>query len=59
MSCAPTFDAATNHFGRSLYAQILSRTTTLPEETFKTLKNIVTGYDIKIEDIKAVEHTDC
>jgi Lipocalin / cytosolic fatty-acid binding protein family len=58
-ACAPSYTAATHEFGQSLYVQILSRTTSLPKQTMEMLKSILTGYKVKYEDIKYIDHTNC
>ncbi|XP_065335875.1 apolipoprotein D-like [Cloeon dipterum] len=59
VACAPQFDAETKTFGRSLYAQILGRSTSLSEDTYSTLKNVLSGYDISIDLIKNIDNTNC
>ncbi|XP_059487516.1 apolipoprotein D-like [Neocloeon triangulifer] len=58
-ACAPTYDAENKTFGRSLYTQILSRTGTLSDDTYNTLKNVLSSYDVNIDSIKLMEQTNC
>ncbi|XP_065341741.1 apolipoprotein D-like [Cloeon dipterum] len=55
VACRPTFNEESKEFGRDLHATILSRTTTLPEEKLKTLKSLLTSYDIEYDSIKRAD----
>ncbi|CAB3383356.1 Hypothetical predicted protein [Cloeon dipterum] len=57
LACRPTFNEETKEFGRDLHATILSRTTTLPEEKLKTLKSLLTSYDIEYDSIKLADNS--
>ncbi|XP_059486700.1 uncharacterized protein LOC132203163 [Neocloeon triangulifer] len=59
VTCRPTFNEETKEFSRDLYAVILARSATLPEDKLKTLKSILTSYDIEYDSIKLMDHTNC
>jgi Lipocalin / cytosolic fatty-acid binding protein family len=56
--CNPTFNSETKEFGRDMIANIYARGKTMSEDTLKTLKSIVTSYDVEYNSMKKVAH-DC
>ncbi|KAF4516736.1 hypothetical protein B566_EDAN008426 [Ephemera danica] len=59
IACKPKFYEDTMTFGRSIYADIWSRRPTLDKTTLQTLKNVLSGYNIDIAQIKDMSQTTC
>ncbi|XP_059489804.1 insecticyanin-A-like [Neocloeon triangulifer] len=57
--CAYYYIEPHNAFIRSYYAQILGRKTSLPADTLKTLKEILTNYDIPQNIIRDLDNSNC
>jgi hypothetical protein len=59
VGCKMEFDEPKKTFNRELHAKIWGRKTSLSEETLKVLINILSSYDINMDEVKMINHTDC
>jgi hypothetical protein len=59
MLCAYYYIQPHNAFIRSYYAQIMGRKTSLPDDTMKTLKEMLQNYDIAPSAIKNLDNSNC
>ncbi|XP_059490252.1 uncharacterized protein LOC132205301 [Neocloeon triangulifer] len=59
ISCQPVFNTEIMKMDRSMCAHVYSREKSLPEGTLEILHEFMTGFDIDIDSIKMVDHTDC
>ncbi|KAF4517094.1 hypothetical protein B566_EDAN007016 [Ephemera danica] len=59
LMCRSIFDSHTKQFGRSLYANIFSRTATLDAKIVDTLKGVISGYDIDTTKFVDEDNSNC
>ncbi|KAF4517092.1 hypothetical protein B566_EDAN007014 [Ephemera danica] len=59
IGCQLIFDPVSKQFGRQLYADIASRTTSLDEKVLDTLKNFISSYDIEATKIIKGDFSNC
>lgn len=58
--CAPLYDSAKKQFEPSVWGYIWSRSSTLGDETFSVLKNILIDHGIDAADIRDLRNSmDC
>ncbi|KAJ9581433.1 hypothetical protein L9F63_023365 [Diploptera punctata] len=58
-ACIERYDGNTDDFSKMVFDQIWSRTTTLDDATIKTLKSIMSSFDLEEGDWNDVPNTDC
>lgn len=58
--CAPLYDSAKNKFEASVWGYIWARSSTLDDDTFNVLKNILVDHGIDAAEIKDMRNSmDC